>query len=161
MIMKSPRKIAIGIGLALLLAPLAHVAAQNPVKPPKPTPDTQAQPAPDQTQTPPAQSPTPANRPGENPPRQSDVQARITVNSNLVILPVTVKDKKGELVPDLKRDEFRVFEDSIEQHVDMFTAEAFPLSMVRLLIDNDLKDKDAAKVQVRPDGDSWRPGHRR
>ena len=76
----------------------------------------------------------------------SDVQARITVNSNLVILPVTVKDKSGELVPDLKRDEFRVFEDNVEQHVDMFTAEAFPLSMV-VLIDNDLKDKDAEKVQ--------------
>jgi VWFA-related protein len=148
--MKSPRKIAVGAvlaaGVALLIAPPAYLAAQNPVKPPKPTPDTQTQPAPDQTQ--PAQTPAqaPANRPGENPPRQSDVQARITVNSNLVILPVTVKDKKGELVPDLKRDEFRVFEDSIEQHVDMFTAEAFPLSMV-VLIDNDLKDKDAAKVQ--------------
>jgi VWFA-related protein len=138
--MKSPRKTALGAGVALLLAPLAYVAAQNPVKPPKPNPD--AQPAP--TQTPPAQAPT--NRPGENPPRQSDLQARITVNSNLVILPVTVKDHSGELVPDLKRDEFRVFEDNVEQHIDMFTAEAFPLSMV-VLIDNDLKDKDAEKVQ--------------
>jgi hypothetical protein len=129
---------------ALLLAPLAYVMAQNPVKPPKPNPDGQ-QPAPTQTQ-PPAQTAPPANRPGENPPRQSDVQARITVNTNLVVLPVTVKDKSGELVPDLKRDEFRVFEDNVEQHVDMFTAEAFPLSMV-VLIDNDLKDKDATKVQ--------------
>ena len=128
---------------ALLLAPLAYVMAQNPVKPPKPT-DGQ-QPAPTQTQ-PPAQTAPPANRPGENPPRQSDMQARITVNSNLVILPVTVKDRSGELVPDLKRDEFRVFEDNVEQHIDMFTAEAFPLSMV-VLIDNDLKDKDAEKVQ--------------
>jgi len=146
MMMKSLRKTAFGAIAVLLLAPLPYVAAQNPVKPPKPTPDTQTQPAPTQTptQTPPAQ--TPANRPGENPPRQSDVQARITVNSNLVILPVTVKDKSGELVPDLKRDEFRVFEDNVEQHVDMFTAEAFPLSMV-VLIDNDLKDKDATKVQ--------------
>src|SRR5579871_4491727 len=138
--MKSPRKIVLGAGAALVLAPLAYVAAQNPVKPPKPSPDAQSQPV----QPAPAQAP--ANRPGENPPRQDNVQARITVNSNLVILPVTVKDKSGELVPDLKRDEFRVFEDSVEQHVDMFTAEAFPLSMV-VLIDNDLKDKDAAKVQ--------------
>jgi VWFA-related protein len=143
--MKSPRKTVLGAGLALMLAPLAYVAAQNPVKPPKPTPDTPTQPAPTQPAQPPAQ--TPANRPGENPPRQSDVQARITVNSNLVILPVTVKDRTGELVPDLKRDEFRVFEDNVEQHIDMFTAEAFPLSMV-VLIDNDLKDKDAEKVQA-------------
>jgi VWFA-related protein len=145
--MKSPRKTAFGAGVALLLAPLAYVAAQNPVKPPKPNPDAQTQPA--ATQPAPTQTPTPqapANRPGENPPRMSDLQARITVNSNLVILPVTVKDRTGELVPDLRRDEFRVFEDNVEQHVDMFTAEAFPLSMV-VLIDNDLKDKDAEKVQ--------------
>ena len=77
----------------------------------------------------------------------SDAQARITVNSNLVILPVTVKDQSGELVPDLRRDEFRVFEDNVEQKIDVFTAEAFPLSMV-VLIDNDLKDKDAEKVQA-------------
>src|ERR1700750_247026 len=134
--MKSPRKTVLGASVALLLAPLAYVAAQNPVKPPKPNPDVPQR-------APPA---APANRPGDNPPRQSDVQARITVNSNLVILPVTVKDRTGELVPDLKRDEFRVFEDNVEQHVDMFTAEAFPLSMV-VLIDNDLKDKDAEKVQ--------------
>ena len=142
--MKSPRKTALAAGVALLLAPLAYVAAQNPVKPPKPSPDSQSQPAPTQPAQTPAQAPP--NRPGENPPRQSDVQARITVNSNLVILPVTVKDRSGELVPDLKRDEFRVFEDNVEQHIDMFTAEAFPLSMV-VLIDNDLKDKDAVKVQ--------------
>jgi Ca-activated chloride channel family protein len=145
--MKSPRKTVFGAGAVLLLAPLAYVMAQNPVKPPKPNPDSQQQPAPSETQ-PQAQTPsTPANRPGENPTRQSDVQARITVNSNLVILPVTVKDRSGELVPDLKRDEFRVFEDNVEQHIDMFTAEAFPLSMV-VLIDNDLKDKDAEKVQA-------------
>jgi VWFA-related protein len=144
--MKSPRKTALAAGVALLLAPLGYVAAQNPVKPPKPNPDGQSQPAPTQpAQAPPAQT-NPANRPGENPPRMSDLQARITVNSNLVILPVTVKDHSGELVPDLKRDEFRVFEDNVEQHIDMFTAEAFPLSMV-VLIDNDLKDKDAEKVQ--------------
>src|ERR1700743_730718 len=147
MMTKSPRKIAFAalfaFGVALVLSTPAYLAAQNPVKPPKPNPDTQTQPTP--TQQPP--TPAPAPRPGENPPRQSDVQARITVNSNLVILPVTVKDKKGELVPDLKRDEFRVFEDNVEQHIDMFTAEAFPLSMV-VLIDNDLKDKDAEKVQA-------------
>jgi VWFA-related protein len=49
-------------------------------------------------------------------------------------------------VPDLRRDEFRVFEDNVEQNIDVFTAEAFPLSMV-ILIDNDLKNKDADEVR--------------
>lgn len=77
---------------------------------------------------------------------QSDAQAKITVNSNLVILPVTVKDRSGNLVADLRKEEFRVFEDNVEQNIDVFTAEAFPLSMV-ILIDNDLKTKDADEVR--------------
>lgn len=76
----------------------------------------------------------------------NEAQARIRVNANLVVLPVTVKDGSGELVPDLRRDEFRVFEDNVEQKIDVFTAEAFPLSLV-VLIDNDLKDKDARQVR--------------
>jgi hypothetical protein len=79
-------------------------------------------------------------------PRLSEARAKIIVNANLVVLPVTVKDGNGRLVPDLGKDEFRVFEDSVEQRIDVFTTEAFPLSMV-LLIDNDLKTKDAKEVE--------------
>jgi Ca-activated chloride channel homolog len=128
--MKSLRKIALATGSVLLLAPAVYLAAQSP--------QSNAQPS--------AASPSQTARPPANP-ALSDAQARITVNSNLVILPVTVKDRSGELVPDLHRDEFRVFEDNVEQRIDVFTAEAFPLSMV-ILIDNDLKDKDAEKVQA-------------
>src|SRR5208337_2926156 len=49
--------------------------------------------------------------------------------------------------PDLHRDEFRIFEDNVEQKSFKFTAEAFPLSMV-VLIDNDLKSKDADQVEA-------------
>src|SRR5205807_6298130 len=49
-------------------------------------------------------------------PRQSEAQAKISVNSNLVILPVTVKDRSGNPVPDLHRDEFRVFQDNVDQN---------------------------------------------
>src|SRR5438874_5597925 len=79
-------------------------------------------------------------------PPQSEARAKISVNSNLVVLPVTVKDRSGNLVPDLHRDEFRVFEDNVEQNIDLFTAEAFPLSMI-ILVDNDLKTKDAEQVR--------------
>jgi Ca-activated chloride channel homolog len=75
----------------------------------------------------------------------SDAQTKIRVNSDLVILPVTVKDQFGELVADLQQSDFRIFDDSVEQSVDIFTVEAFPLSLV-VLIDDDLKSKDAAQV---------------
>ena len=64
---------------------------------------------------------------------------------NQVIVPVTVKDSEGRLVPDLRKDEFRIFEDNVEQRIAYFSNEAFPLSMV-VLIDNDLKRKDAEEV---------------
>jgi VWFA-related protein len=79
-------------------------------------------------------------------PRLSEARAKITVNANLVVLPVTVKDRSGRLVPDLGKDEFRVLDDGVEQRIDVFTTEAFPLSMV-ILIDNDLKTKDAKEVE--------------
>ncbi|HWT88621.1 MAG TPA: hypothetical protein VN454_07435, partial [Candidatus Angelobacter sp.] len=69
---------------------------------------------------------------------QTDAQTRIRVSSDLVILSVTVKDKFGTLVPDLQKQEFHVFDDSIEQSIDVFTADAFPLSLV-VLVDDDLK----------------------
>jgi VWFA-related protein len=92
---------------------------------------------------------TPASPQQPAPPddlRLSEARAKITVNANLVVLPVTVKDGSGHLVPDLGKDEFRVFDDGVEQRIDVFTTEAFPLSMV-ILIDNDLKEKDAKKVE--------------
>jgi len=70
----------------------------------------------------------------------------IRANANLVVLPVTVKDSSGNLVPDLTKEEFRVFDDNVEQKVSIFTIEAFPLSAV-LLIDNDLKNKDSDMVE--------------
>jgi VWFA-related protein len=77
--------------------------------------------------------------------RPSDAQTKISVNSDLVILPVTVKNQFGELVPDLEESDFRVFDDNVEQSVDVFTAEAFPLSLI-ILIDDDLKSKEAAQM---------------
>jgi VWFA-related protein len=132
--MKSLRKIALAAGMALLPCYAAYVGAQA---------TGQSAPAPDATPNAPAQEPQ--RSPAGPPP--SEARAKIIVNSNLVILPVTVKDRSGNLVPDLSRDEFRVFEDNVEQKIDVFTAEAFPLSMI-ILLDNDLKDKDANQVRT-------------
>ena len=121
--MKSLRKIAIWSGISLLAAPAAYLAA----RPRAARPPSQAAAAP-----PPA---TPANQQAARPEDASlnDAQARITVNSRLVVLPVTVKDRDGEMIPDLERGDFRVFEDNVEQNIDVFSAEAFPLSIVCLL----------------------------
>jgi len=77
--------------------------------------------------------------------QQSEARTKISVNSDLVVLPITVRDRHGNLVPDLQREEFRIFDDNVEQAIDVFTAEAFPLSLV-VLIDDDLKSADAAQM---------------
>src|SRR6266478_7268255 len=95
-----------------------------------------------------ARQETPAVRTPQPPPpaaQQSEVRTKISVNSDLVVLPVIAKDRQGNLVPDLRKDEFRIFDDNVEQVTDVFTAEAFPLSLV-VLIDDDLKSQDAAQM---------------
>jgi len=93
-----------------------------------------------------AESPSPGPSRASSPSGTSgDERSKIRVNSNLVVLPVTVKDQFGDLVPDLQQKDFRVFDGQVEQSLDVFTMEAFPLSLV-VLIDDDLKSKDAAQM---------------
>jgi len=77
---------------------------------------------------------------------QGDIRARIRAETNLVVVPVTVKNRQGQIVGDLQRDEFRVLEDGVEQKILSFSSEPFPLSAV-VLIDNDLSQKSADQVQ--------------
>jgi len=84
---------------------------------------------------------------GQEPaPQTQDPHARIRTTVSLVVVPVTVKDSAGELVTDLQQNDFRVFEDGIEQPIALFSADAFPLSAA-ILIDDDLKRGTAEKVQ--------------
>ena len=46
----------------------------------------------------------------------------------------------------MQQNDFRVFEDGIEQPIALFSADAFPLSAA-ILIDDDLKRGTAEKVQ--------------
>jgi VWFA-related protein len=140
--MKSLRKTKFLILTPLLFASgllcLSGLLAQEPPAAPVPkvAPDAAKQnpPRPQDSQIPPSQ---------QNP---TDSQSILKINVNYVFLPVTVKDGDGHLVPDLTRGEFRIFDDSIEQRLEFFSAEAFPLSVV-VLLDNDLKSKDAEQVE--------------
>ena len=86
-----------------------------------------------------------SQHPSQTPATESDAQHKISVSSDLVVLPVTVEDRNGNLVASLQQRDFRVFDDEVEQTIDVFTSEASPLSLV-LLIDDDLKAKDAEQM---------------
>jgi VWFA-related protein len=99
-----------------------------------------------QPQTGQSQSAPPAAAPPQNSKQASDARQAIKIRTNLVIIPVTVKNRDSQLIGDLQRDEFRVFCDNVEQQIVFFTSDPFPLSAV-VLIDNDLSIKSADQVQ--------------
>src|SRR5215831_19596482 len=146
---KSPRKtrgaaLVSLVTMTVSLGCLISLRAQEP--PSAPTPKTK--PA-SQIPPPPAQGTTPAKDSTSQPAAaapNSDSLVILKARVNLVVLPVTVKDSTGHLVPDLTREEFRIFDDNVEQKLSFFTVEAFPLSVV-ILIDNDLKGKDSEMVE--------------
>src|SRR5437773_1711223 len=121
--MKSLRKILLSSGVVLLALSLLPLSARTP---------QQGFAAAAQAQNP-------------QPPPQQPQQPGVRVQVEQVIVPVTVKDGSGRLVPDLRKDEFRILEDNVEQRIVSFSADAVPLSLV-VLIDNDLKSKDARQV---------------
>jgi VWFA-related protein len=92
------------------------------------------------------QRPTPPGVPAVTPPAQRQNPPRIIVPTYTVIVPVTVKDNRGQLVGDLEKKDFRVFSDNIEQKVGQFSSEPVPLSAV-VLIDNDLDQHQVSQVQ--------------
>jgi VWFA-related protein len=56
-------------------------------------------------------------------------KANIRVESNLVLIPVTVTDPLNRFVTGLERENFKVFEDKKEQEISAFSSEDAPLSI--------------------------------
>ena len=56
-------------------------------------------------------------------------KANIRIDSNLVLIPVTVTDPLNRFVTGLDRENFKVFEDKKEQSVTQFSSEDAPLSV--------------------------------
>src|ERR1700758_2666792 len=67
---------------------------------------------------------------------------RIKVDVNLVVLHTTVNDDRGKFVDGLTQDNFRVYEDKVEQKLSIFKREDVPVSM-GLVVDNSgsMRDK--------------------
>ncbi|MGE0127698.1 MAG: VWA domain-containing protein [Blastocatellales bacterium] len=53
--------------------------------------------------------------------------ASLKLSTELVSLSVTVTDRKGQAIPGLKREDFKVYESGVEQKLDFFSAEEMPV----------------------------------
>ena len=81
-------------------------------------------------------------------------QGTIRVAVNLVLVDATVKAKDGQIMADLKKDDFEVREDGVAQKVEIFSRDELPLNVALVL---DLSDsigpflaplRDAATVAL-------------
>jgi Ca-activated chloride channel family protein len=63
---------------------------------------------------------------------QDRAQAHIVANVELVQIPVTIFDAKGAVATGLKKSDFRLFDDGIEQKILYFDRERVPVSFVIL-----------------------------
>jgi VWFA-related protein len=75
-------------------------------------------------QKPATSTPTPSPTPAE---QEIDPDDVISVETTEILLPVTVRDANGELVPDLTRNDFHVFEDGIDQPLSDFSLRQVPV----------------------------------
>lgn len=92
-------------------------------------------------QTAPSPTPTPETIPIEN--TSQTVQDTtgdavddgeiITVDTQLVTIPVKVSDRKNRFIADLKKEDFKVFEDSVEQEISLFSGEEQPFTVALVL----------------------------
>ncbi len=65
--------------------------------------------------------------------QKDDDDEVVRVNADLVVLNVTVTDLKGRYVHQLKRADFKIFEDGREQRIGLFSVEETPFAAAILL----------------------------
>jgi len=75
-----------------------------------------------QTQSP-AQEPANKERPRRVLPAETDPQDVIKIDTDLVPIDVTVTDAKGRLVRNLKKEDFKLYEDGVEREIASFNVE--------------------------------------
>ncbi len=177
------RKIAVvSLLLSLLLANVPGLQAQtrprrvgqtNSTPPPtaspqpQPTPSTQKRPV-LQTGTttssgnrPPAPQPSSqTSMPTSADPEEVGENDVVRVNTTLVTIPVSVMDRNGRFIPNLRQQEFRIYEDGVEHEVAYFASVEKPFTLA-LVLDtsastrfrlDEIQDAAIAFVnQLRPD----------
>ena len=71
--------------------------------------------------------------PVTNGPEEVDAGDVVRVNTTLVTLPVSVLDRDGKYVPNLRKEDFRLWEEGVEQNVAFFASVDKPFSVVLML----------------------------
>ena len=129
------RRLTAALLLLSLLAASAPLLAQT--RPRRIDPN-EPQTAPRQTPPAPRQSPPgkPAsgnNKPSAEEPEEVDEEGVVRVNTALVTIPVSVLDRDGKYVAGIRREEFRIYEDGVEQEIAYFAQVDVPFTVALVL----------------------------
>ena len=104
-----------------------------------------------------------AGEPSQDPingPEEVDAGDVIRVSTTLVTIPVSVTDRDGRYIPNLRKEDFRLWEDGVQQDVAFFASVDKPFSLVLMLDTSgstrfrleDIQDAAISFVnQLRPD----------
>ena len=68
----------------------------------------------------------------------------LRINTSLVVVPVRVVDANGRFVPQLRKENFHVFEDSVEQEIAYFEADNAPFTVALVM---DVSDSASPKLK--------------
>jgi VWFA-related protein len=75
-----------------------------------------------------------SNKPlADNTPVTVDENGTIKMDTSLVMIPVSVTDRDGKFVPSLKKRDFRLYEDGVEQDIENFNSVETPFHVVLVL----------------------------
>jgi hypothetical protein len=83
---------------------------------------------------------TPAKRPGltggaqKSPPQSTKAPTEeadvVFIETNLIQTPVSVLDRNGRFIPNLKKKDFKIFEDGVEQAIELFQTSEQPFTVL-------------------------------
>src|SRR4051812_47915298 len=121
-------------------APAPAPPARPQTAPNEPAPTQQQQPAMPPVTTVPAGTSTQAQS------ADRDKLATIVINPTFVLVPVSIKDGSGHMVPGLTVKDFTVLEDDVPQRISFFTSDPFPLSAA-IVLDLGMPESTFAKVK--------------
>src|SRR5262249_13459129 len=57
----------------------------------------------------------------------------LKIDTNLVMVPVKVSDRSGRFIAGLKKEDFKLLEDNVEQEITYFSTEEQPFTVVLML----------------------------
>jgi len=81
---------------------------------------------------PPSPSPTEETKAAETVPAVEDGEV-ITVDTNLVTIPIRISDRDNRFISGLKKEDFKVFENDVEQEIAYFSNEEQPFTVALVL----------------------------